>query len=102
MSTNQISYSQDGNWDFPVGSIFVKHFDLQTNQVLGSTLRRLESRLLAYDGNGLVHGATYRWRPDGSDADLVTSEQTENIPITTTNGTQVQTWLYPSPTDCVV
>ncbi len=99
---NQITYSQDGNWDFPVGSIFVKHFDLQTNQATGSTPRRLETRLLAYDGNGVVHGATYRWRPDGSDADLVTSAQTENITLTTTNGTQVQTWYYPSPSDCTV
>ncbi len=102
MPTNQMTYSQDGNWAFPVGSIFVKHFDLRTNQILGSTPRRLETRLLAYDGNGIVHGATYRWRADGSDADLVTSEQTENITLTTTNGTQVQTWLYPSPSDCMV
>lgn len=101
MPANQISYSQDGNWDFPVGSIFVKHFDLQTNQVLGSTPRRLETRLLAYDGNGGVHGATYRWRADGSDADLVTSAQTETISLTTTNGTQTQTWYYPSQTDCL-
>lgn len=100
---NQISYSQDGNWDFPVGSVFVKHFSFVTNEVDSTApLRRLETRLLVYAGKGSVYGATYKWRPDGSDADLLTSSQTENLQITTATGVRTQQWYYPSPTDCLV
>jgi mono/diheme cytochrome c family protein len=51
--------------------------------------------------NGIVHGATYRWRPDYSDADRVTNSATENITITTATGSRIQPWYYPNSTDCV-
>ncbi len=99
--TNQIAYSQDGNWDFPPGSVFLKHFGLVTNQTFPSVLRRLETRVLVYYGGGVVAGASYRWRADGSDADLVTYSQTEKIDIASSNGIKNQTWYYPSPSDCL-
>ena len=99
---NQISYSKDGNWDFPVGSVFLKHFGLVTNEVGSPISRRLETRVLVYYGGGNVAGASYRWRPDGSDADLVSDAQTEDIIIASSSGNRTQTWYYPSPADCLV
>lgn len=99
--SNQIAYSQDSSWVFPVGTVFVKHFDFSTNDLGGSPLRRLETRVLVYAGNSTVYGATYKWRLDGSDADLLTTNLIENLIITTATGVRTQQWYYPSPSDCL-
>jgi hypothetical protein len=44
---------------------------------------------------------TYRWRPDDSDADLLTDSRTETFTIKTATGTRTQTWTYPSRADCL-
>jgi hypothetical protein len=97
----QVQFSSETNWVFPAGSVFVKHFDLQTNETDLAAVRRLETRILIESTNGIVRGATYRWRADYSDADRVTNATTENIVVTTAAGTRIQPWYYPSPTDCV-
>jgi uncharacterized repeat protein (TIGR03806 family) len=98
----QISFAPTGNWSFPAGTVFVKTFELQTNQSNPNSLRRLETRLLVRDINGAVYGVTYKWRPDNSEADLLTTSSNENIAITTPVGVITQTWHYPSPAECLV
>lgn len=96
-----IGFSANGEWTFPVGSVFVKHFDLQVDDTNPQILRRLETRLLVRDTNGYVYGATYKWRADHSDAELVTSGVTEPIEIKTITGTRTQNWFYPGRQDCL-
>ena len=98
----QISFLPTNSWSFPPGTVFVKNFDLVVNQTNTSVpVRRLETRLLVRDINGAVYGVTYKWRPDNSDADLLTTSSNEVIQITNSTGVIDQTWYYPSPADCL-
>ncbi len=98
----QIAFVPTNSWTFPAGTVFVKNFDLVVNQTNASVpLRRLETRLLVRDINGAVYGVTYKWRPDNSDAELLTTSSNEVVLVTNSTGVTPQTWYYPSPADCL-
>jgi uncharacterized repeat protein (TIGR03806 family) len=98
----KIAFSPTGEWVFPPGTVFVKTFELPTDAADPSIKRRLETRLLVRDAGGGVYGVVYKWRADGSDADLLKAEQTESIAVKTTDGeVRQQTWYYPSRKDCL-
>jgi uncharacterized repeat protein (TIGR03806 family) len=98
----QIGFASTGQWTFPSGTVFVKNFDLVVNTTNPSApVQRLETRLLVRDTNGAVYGVTYKWRPDNSDADLLTGSLTEAILVTNATGVVTQNWYYPSPADCL-
>jgi uncharacterized repeat protein (TIGR03806 family) len=100
--TGQVDYSPTGEWQFPACTVFVKHFELPTDERNPDAKRRLETRLLVRDSHGGVYGVTYKWRSDGSDADLLTDAKTEQVAVTMPDGAvRQQTWYYPSPKDCL-
>jgi uncharacterized repeat protein (TIGR03806 family) len=98
----QMGFASTGQWTFPSGTVFVKNFDLVVNATNASVpVRRLETRLLVRNTNGSVYGVTYKWRPDNSEADLLTGSLTEAILVTNATGVVTQNWYYPSPADCL-
>jgi uncharacterized repeat protein (TIGR03806 family) len=98
----KIKYSPTGDWTFPSGTVFVKTFELPLDAAHPQIKRRLETRLLVRDDAGGVYGAVYKWRPDNSDADLLSTGQTETIKIRTASGERRdQTWYFPSRPDCL-
>ncbi len=92
----RIGFSEREAWKFPPGTVFVKHFELPGAD--GRAARRLETRLLVVDRRGSGYGVTYKWRADGSDAELLTDGLTETIDL----GDRKQTWSYPTRNDCLV
>jgi uncharacterized repeat protein (TIGR03806 family) len=98
----QIVFSPTGEWRFPAGTVFVKNFDLALDASDPNVKRRLETRLLVRDSHGGVYGVVYKWRPDGSDADLLGTGETESVQLKSANGEiHEQTWYYPSRQDCL-
>jgi uncharacterized repeat protein (TIGR03806 family) len=98
----QVRFNPDAEWQFPAGTVFVKTFELPIDDAHPAHTRRLETRLLVRARNGGVYGVDYKWRADGSDADLLTGSRTEAIPIRAANGeVRTQSWYYPSRQDCL-
>ena len=102
--TNQtMTWSATGNWLFPTGTVWIKHFDLELTNGIPESARRLETRFLVKNTEG-VHGFTYRWNAAQTDADLVVSGgQDELIPVYRPDGSLLrnQTWRYPGRSECL-
>ncbi len=97
-----ISFTPTGEWYFPSGTVLVKQFDLATDERDPSKVRRLETRFIVRSNDGQVYGATYRWRDDQTDAELLYDGRDDDITVTKHDGsTQVQRWHYPSRTECL-
>src|SRR6185436_13224101 len=99
----QVGFAPTGEWSFPSGTVFVKHFDLVTDYSnTNAPKRRLETRFIVRDNSAAVYGVTYKWRTNNTDADLLTNSLSEPIVITNVDHTTwTQTWYYPSPADCL-
>ncbi len=102
-ASEQILFSPTNEWSFPAGTVFVKHFELPVNDTNSAVTQRIETRLLVVDQNKGVYGLTYKWRADGSDADLLTTGTNTNFLITGSGGLlRTQVWSFPSRQDCLV
>lgn len=96
-----ITFSPTGSWAFPNGTVIVKHFEMELTEGDPNTSRRLETRLLISDSTGTWMGFTYKWNAQETDADLLTSGQSENLTVQTTSGPVTWPYSYPSRTDCL-
>jgi uncharacterized repeat protein (TIGR03806 family) len=98
----KVGFSETEEWHFPPGTVFVKTFELPVDERDPTAQRRLETRLLVCTADRTVYGVVYKWRADGSDADLLASSLTESVRIRTRDGgTRTQPWYYPSRKDCL-
>jgi len=101
-ATSKVQRSASDQWTFPTGMVWVKHFDIETVRGNPATRRRLETRFIVKTSNA-AYGITYRWRSDGSDADLVADEGDDEDLLIDDGGTiRAQRWHYPSRSECMV
>ncbi|HSH14388.1 MAG TPA: PQQ-dependent sugar dehydrogenase [Verrucomicrobiae bacterium] len=100
---NTMTFSAAGNWQFPAGTVWIKHFELELTEGDPASRRRLETRFLVRNDDG-VHGFTYRWNAGQTDADLVPETGVnEVLDIRNPDGSalRAQTWRYPSRSECL-
>ncbi len=91
----RIGRTPTGPWVFPAGTVFVKHFQLPDEETRPGATRRLETRLLVRDVSGGVYGASYRWRDDGTDADLVRQPRRETFRVVAATGARIGPGISP-------
>lgn len=98
----QMVFSPEGNWTFPDGAVWIKHFDLEMVRGDPSSAKRIETRLLVKNTDG-AYGMTYRWGNSEIDAVLVPEDGlNETFAIELADGTMVnQEWHYPSRSECI-
>ncbi len=92
-----IGFSATGEWTYPVGTAFVKHFELE---VAPGVFRRLETRVFLHQQSGWV-GFSYRWNADETDAVLLPGALDEDFDLSLPGLPASQTWGYPGPADCL-
>ena len=59
-SSRAIVFRDTNVWTFPTGSVWVQHFDLELTNGVPESRKRLETRFIVKNTNG-VYGVTYRW-----------------------------------------
>lgn len=101
-SGGHIVFDRRGPWTFPVGTVFIKHFELAADPSRGTPARRLETRLLVREPGDGVYGVTYRWNEDQTDALLLTDPLDELVEHYERGRRTRQTWHYPSRAECLV
>lgn len=96
---DDVAFDRDATWGAPPGTVWIKHFDLETNRGNAATRIPIETRFIVRTTNS-AYGITYRWT-NGNDAVLVPEEgmdQAFNIIEAGTN--RVQVWRYPGRNEC--
>lgn len=88
-AAERIVWSEEGHWSFPAGTVLIKHFEYPG--------RRLETRFFVRGDDGDWFGFTYRWREDGSDAELLPGEPLDE---TFTLDGEERTWRFPGRSEC--
>ncbi|MFH6602201.1 Ig-like domain-containing protein [Maribacter algicola] len=97
----QIEFSENGDWEFPVGSVLIKHLELPVDEGNPSVIRRLETRLVIKAEDESYYYLVYKWNEQGTDAVLLYDSLDEQITVTKEDGsTRTQVWHYPNSPEC--
>jgi uncharacterized repeat protein (TIGR03806 family) len=96
-----IKLSADDQLDIPVGTVFVKHFEMALDERFPERRRRLETRLWVAARSDAQYGVTYKWNTEQTDAELLFVAETEELSIIGADGeARTQPYFYPGPADC--
>ena len=100
-AAEQITFSPDEDWKFPVGTVFIKHFELPVDKRDPAKTQRLETRVMVVGADKKTYGFTYKWNAEGTDATLLETGASETYTVIDEKGkSDTQTWDFPSRLDC--
>jgi glucose/arabinose dehydrogenase len=98
----QINFKALEEWDFPEGSVFIKHFDLPITTDPNGEIVKLETRFFIMGKNGKGYGLTYKWNDEGTEAFLQGGRTSKDFEIFEDGQLAfTQTWEYPSRSQCL-
>jgi len=98
--SEQIVFSENGPWIFPTGTVFIKHFQIESVDGDATTAFNLETRFTVI-GEDSAYGLSYRWNEGDTDAFLVrASGETRAYVQQNNNVSEQRVWEYPSRNDC--
>jgi len=108
LASEKITFSEDGNWVYPIGTVFIKNFVLPTDEGDPDNPEKqhiVETRFIVKGDDSNMYAFSYRWREDQTEADLIpegdTTALNQDVTITKADGsTYTQTWFYPTRTQC--
>jgi uncharacterized repeat protein (TIGR03806 family) len=96
----KVVFKEREKWEFPVGTILVKTFLLNTDLEKPAEMRRLETRLLVHNPRGW-EGYTYLWNEEQDEANLLADwPLTRQFDVKTATGPVKREWYFPSRSDC--
>jgi uncharacterized repeat protein (TIGR03806 family) len=84
-NNTSITVEPDGDWTFPIGTVLMKNFRLDS--------RLVETRLLMRHPDGGWGGYTYQWNDSQTEASRVRNGKVVRY--------DAHEWIYPSETDCL-
>jgi uncharacterized repeat protein (TIGR03806 family) len=97
----QIKFERDEAWNFPIGTTWIKHFDLEMIRGSPASKRRIETRFLVLSEDG-AYGLSYAWNAAQTDASLVSSAGMVSTFIITNKGVALsQQWQFPGRSQCL-
>ena len=100
-ATDKMTWNKDGNWTYPTGMIWVKHFDLELSRGNPATRKRIETRVLVKTDTG-SYGVSYRWNEAQTEASLVEDAGAEfDIAIDDHGTPHTQHWQIPGRSSCL-
>ncbi len=100
-ATSKMTWSKDGNWTYPTGMLWVKHFDLELSRGNPATKKRIETRVIVKIDTG-SYGVSYRWNEAQTEATLVEDAGAEfDIAINDQGTPRTQRWQIPGRTSCL-
>ena len=103
-NTNQekIKFSAFNDWEFPVGTVFIKHFELPITTDLNGPTKRLETRFFVLGEGEIGYGLSYKWNDDGTEAYLTGGASSKDFDIMEDGQVQfTQTWDFPGRDQCM-
>ena len=96
-----ITFNAAGNWSFPTGTVWIKHFELELTNGVAASRKRLETRFIVRNTNG-IYGITYRW-DSATNATLVPEAGTNETFVVNNGGIlRTQVWHFPGRAECLV
>lgn len=99
----QMGFSPEGEWRLPKGTVLIQHLELPVDAAHPERVRPIETRFVVAGRRGGFYVLSYRWREDGSDADLVPASGggVVEVPVRDAQGQPDRaSWFFPSRAQC--
>lgn len=96
-----IEFTEQFEWKFPVGSVFIKHFYFDLDRGEAENLKLIETRLLVLEESGEWQSYGYIWNDEQTDAEQTKAGAEVFVDIVDASGqTQSQLYIVPDQNVC--